>query len=159
MKKEMFGTCAAATHACSNALRHRLAADGVRMLLNSPVSRVEAKGGAVQVAFQSGGTEDFDHVVITAAAPVAARLCSGLSDEEARRLAGVRYLGIVCASVLLRKPLSGYYVTNLLDPGLPFTGVIEMSALVQLRALRRPWAGLPAALSRARRCVFRDPGC
>ena len=33
--------------------------------------------------------------------------------------------------MLLRKPLAGFYVTNLLDPGLPFTGVIEMSALVR----------------------------
>jgi len=131
MKKEMFGTVRGGYARVLERFAERLAADGVRMLLNSPVSRVAAKGGAVQVAFQSGGTEDFDHVVVTAAAPIAERLCSGLSDEEARRLAGVRYLGIVCASVLLRKPLSGYYVTNLLDPGLPFTGVIEMSALVR----------------------------
>ena len=30
---------------------------------------------------------------------------------------------------MLRKPLGGYYVTNILDPS-PFTGVIEMTALV-----------------------------
>src|SRR5262249_25435720 len=33
-------------------------------------------------------------------------------------------------SLLLRRPLAGYYVLNLADPGLPFTGVIEMSSLV-----------------------------
>ena len=96
-----------------------------------PVARVERTDDGVAIAFASGGTQTFDHVVVTAAAPVAARLCAGLSGDEYERLAGVRYLGIVCASVLLRKPLAGYYVTNLLDPGLPFTGVIEMSALVR----------------------------
>jgi protoporphyrinogen oxidase len=42
----------------------------------------------------------------------------------------VRYVGIVCASLLLKRPLSGFYVTNIIDAGLPFTGVIEMTALV-----------------------------
>jgi protoporphyrinogen oxidase len=35
--------------------------------------------------------------------------------------------------VLLRKPLSPFYVTNITDPGLPFTAVIEMTALVDPR--------------------------
>ena len=42
----------------------------------------------------------------------------------------MKYQGIVCASVLLERPLAGFYVTNILDDGMPFTGVIEMSALV-----------------------------
>jgi protoporphyrinogen oxidase len=42
----------------------------------------------------------------------------------------VRYLGIICGSVLLEKPLTPYYVTNILDESIPFTGLIEMSALV-----------------------------
>ena len=43
---------------------------------------------------------------------------------------GVTYQGIVCASVLLRKPLDRFYVTNITDGWVPFTGVIEMPALV-----------------------------
>jgi protoporphyrinogen oxidase len=112
-------------------LAEQLHADGVGVRLESPVARVEPAGGGASVVLKSGAAERFDHVVVTAPAPVAARLCRGLSDDERRRLDGVRYLGIVCASVLLRRPLAGFYVTNLLDPGLPFTGVIEMSALVR----------------------------
>jgi protoporphyrinogen oxidase len=33
----------------------------------------------------------------------------------------------------LRKALGGYYVTNITDEGFPFTGVIEMTALVDRR--------------------------
>jgi protoporphyrinogen oxidase len=40
------------------------------------------------------------------------------------------YQGIVCASLLLRKPLAGYYITNITDSWVPLTGVIEMTALV-----------------------------
>jgi len=131
MKKEMFGTVRGGYARVLERFAERLETDGVRTLLGSPVARVEPEDGKVKVVLQRGGFEIFDHAVVTAAAPVAARLCAGLSEDEAQRLSGVRYLGIVCASVLLRKALSGYYVTNLLDPGLPFTGVIEMSALVR----------------------------
>ncbi len=131
MKKEMFGSVSGGYARVLDCFARRLEADGVRTLPGSPVARVEPANGAIKVTFRNGGTEAFDQLVVTAAAPIAARLCAGLSEDEQLRLQGVRYLGIVCASVLLRKPLAGYYVTNLLDAGLPFTGVIEMSALVR----------------------------
>jgi protoporphyrinogen oxidase len=43
-------------------------------------------------------------------------------------------VGIVCASVLLRRPLSPYYITNITESWVPFTAVIEMSALVDRSA-------------------------
>jgi len=42
----------------------------------------------------------------------------------------VEYLGVLCASLVLKRPLSGYYVTNITDSWAPFTAVIEMTALV-----------------------------
>ncbi len=131
MKKEMFGTVRGGYARVLERFATRLEASGVHALLGSPVIRVEPSQDKVRVVLRHGGIETFDHVVVTAAAPVACRLCAGIAEDEARLLSDVRYLGIVCASVLLRKPLAGFYVTNLLDPGLPFTGVIEMSALVR----------------------------
>jgi protoporphyrinogen oxidase len=69
-------------------------------------------------------------VVVTLAAPLAARLCPGLSSEEHARLNGIQYQGVICASLLLKRPLAGFYVTNITEPWVPFTAVIEMSALV-----------------------------
>jgi protoporphyrinogen oxidase len=131
MKKEMFGTVAGGYARVLQRFGERLRGDGVAIRLQTPVARVERVGNQLRVTAVDGATEDFDHVVVTAAAPMAARMCQGLSAEESRRLADVRYLGIVCPSVLLKRPLDGYYVTNLLDPGLPFTGVIEMSAMAR----------------------------
>jgi protoporphyrinogen oxidase len=131
MKKEMFGTVAGGYARVLQRFGERLRADGVTLRLSAPVTRVERVGAQLRVTAGGGAPEDFDHVVVTAAAPVAARLCQGLSAAEARQLADVRYLGIVCPSVLLKRPLDGYYVTNLLDEGLPFTGVIEMSAMAR----------------------------
>src|SRR3712207_9328168 len=68
-------------------------------LFRSEVLRVETGGAAVEA----------DECVVTLAAPLAAKVCHGLSDDERSRLEGVRYQGIVCASLLLRRPLQPYY--------------------------------------------------
>jgi protoporphyrinogen oxidase len=68
--------------------------------------------------------------VLTIAAPLAARACPGLSRDEEDRLKSIQYQGIICASLLLKHPLANFYVTNITDSWVPFTAVIEMSALV-----------------------------
>ena len=129
LKEERFGYVAGGYARILERFAATLSAEGVHLSLGRPVARIFADGDAPTIAFADGSHEAFDRVVVTAAAPLAARLCDGLSADEHDRLAGVRYQGIVCPSLLLRRPLAGFYVTNLLDPA-PFTGVIEMSALV-----------------------------
>jgi protoporphyrinogen oxidase len=57
-------------------------------------------------------------------------MCPDLTKEEKAQHNRIRYQGIICASLLLKNPLANYYVTNLIDAWVPFTAVIEMSALV-----------------------------
>ena len=71
----------------------------------------------------------FDEVILTCPSSVATKLMPQLTRHEAAYLNDIQYQGIVCASVLTRKPISNFYVTNITDDA-PFTGVIEMSALV-----------------------------
>jgi len=76
--------------------------------------------------------EIFDKVILTCPSSVAARVAPELKHHERQAMRNVRYQGIICASVLTRCSLSPYYVTNITDEA-PFTGVIEMSALVDKR--------------------------
>ncbi|HEY2846489.1 MAG TPA: NAD(P)/FAD-dependent oxidoreductase, partial [Pyrinomonadaceae bacterium] len=78
--------------------------------------------------------EIFDKVILTCPSNVAARVAPQLKHHERQAMRNVRYQGIICASVLTRSSLSPYYVTNITDNA-PFTGVIEMSALVDKREL------------------------
>ncbi len=71
----------------------------------------------------------FDSVVLTCPSNVAAKILPQLTDDEKAKLTKIKYQGIVCASVLMKKSLSNFYVTNITDET-PFTGIIEMSALV-----------------------------
>lgn len=133
LKTEMFGYVPGGYARILERFVSELDKRGVGLRLNHAATRIAEESGSVRVEFSNGRTESFDHVVVTTPATVAARICEGLSPDETERLRGVRYQGIICASLLLKRPLADFYVTNLTDAGLPFTGVIEMSALVDRR--------------------------
>jgi protoporphyrinogen oxidase len=80
--------------------------------------------------------DSFDKVILTCASNVAAKILPQLSTTETRDLENIQYQGIVCASVLLKCSLSDFYITNITDE-MPFTGVIEMSALVDKKEFDR----------------------
>jgi len=131
LKKEMFGYVSGGYTRVLTRFAEVLAGEGVTVRTGTAVERVSPiDGGGIRVETRSGEADTFDQVAVTVPAPVAARVCAGLTDDEAERLRGAKYLGIVCASLLLAKPLAGFYVTNITDPGLPFTAVVEMSTLV-----------------------------
>ncbi len=125
LKKEMFGYLPGGYGRTLQRFGEKLREEGVEIRLKQSVGVVESKSDGVAV-----DDEHFDQVILTTPASVAAKLCPGLSDEEKAKLNAIRYQGIICASVLLKQPLAGYYVTNLIDSWVPFTAVIEMSALV-----------------------------
>ncbi len=68
-------------------------------------------------------------VVLCVPAPMATRWLREVDDETGRSLSEVEYLGVICEVMLLKRSLTPYYVLNLTDKSLPFTGVIETSNL------------------------------
>ncbi|MFM9904939.1 MAG: NAD(P)/FAD-dependent oxidoreductase [Pyrinomonadaceae bacterium] len=85
---------------------------------------------------RSHGRDTFDKVILTCPSNVAAKMLPQLSMIEKQDLENIRYQGIICASVLMKCSLSKFYVTNITDEA-PFTGVIEMSALVDKKEFNR----------------------
>jgi protoporphyrinogen oxidase len=131
LKKEMFGYVPGGYARTLGRFAERLASEHVRLEMNQAATKVEATAdGGVAIELAGGGRRTFDQVVVTLAAPLASRLCAGLSSDEHARLQGIQYQGVICASLLLKRPLANFYVTNITDPWVPFTAVIEMSALV-----------------------------
>jgi protoporphyrinogen oxidase len=131
LKKELFGYLPGGYARILKRFGKVLQETGVVVQLGDRITQVEQlPTGELKLHSQNGQTVTFDQVVITTAAPIAAKLCPQLSTSEQNRLKGIQYQGILCASVLLKNPLSSYYVTNITDPWVPFTGVIEMTALV-----------------------------
>lgn len=129
LKKEMFGYVRGGYATFNDALSRALDNAGVTVRTGTAVEEVCRSGNRVTVRTAAGQSE-FDHVIMTVQTPVIANLVPELDQAEKKLLTDISYMGVVCASVLLKKPLGGYYVTNITDPGFPFTGVIEMTALV-----------------------------
>ena len=131
LKKEMFGYIPGGYARILDRYQSVLAGENVRVKLRHVARRVEAvPGGGVRITLDEGNAETFDQVVLTMAAPIASALCQGLEADERSRLLGIRYQGIICASLLLKQPLANFYVTNITEEWVPFTAVVEMSNLV-----------------------------
>ena len=131
LKKEMFGYVRGGYARILDRFTQVLQEAGVAIELGASASRVSlGPAGGVAVSYAGNRHAEFDRVVMTVPAPVALRICPDLAAGEAEKLRGIEYVGIVCASLLLRRPLSPYYITNITDPSVPLTAVIEMSALV-----------------------------
>jgi protoporphyrinogen oxidase len=131
LKQEMFGYVPGGYARILDRFQELLTAEGVRLKLAHPAKRIgPAPGGRVSVELKNGQKETFTRVISTLPAPVAAELCPALNGDERGKLESIQYQGIVCASVLLKRRLRDFYITNITDPTIPFTAVIEMSALV-----------------------------
>jgi len=125
LKTEMFGYVPGGYARILGRLHEKLVETGVKVHLGTPVKAVKS-GPSVESA---RGVESFDHVVVTTPAPLAARIIEDLDETRRSQLRDSRYVGIVCPSILTRKPLSEFYLTYLHDPA-PFTAIVEMSAFV-----------------------------
>ncbi len=96
----------------------------------------------------------FDRVVSTMPSGPTARICEALSPEIRSRLDGVVYQGILCASVVLNRPL-GRLLPHLSHRSRPAVhGGGRDVGPDRHRPLRRPHAGLPAALRDAGRSLL-----
>lgn len=134
LKTELFGYLPGGYARTLDSLARLLVEKGVILKTGTSIARIRGDAEGL-VVNHSAGEDTFDRVVVTLAAPLAAKVCDNLPEHEKSRLESVLYQGIVCASLLLDRPLLGYYVTNLLDSGLPFTGVIEMTSMVDPKEL------------------------
>lgn len=132
MKRETFGYVQGGYAAILQRFDERLSDLGVESVYGARASRVLSDGDRVRVLLPDG-TREFDHVILTIPCSRVAEICPQLTDPERARLRAVRYQGVVCATMLLEQPLADYYITNITESWVPFTAVIEMTALVDRR--------------------------
>lgn len=132
LKKEMFGYVPGGYARILERMCDELVDLGVDIQMGCPVEEIHSlPDEQVRVTAVEGGQEVFDKVVVAAPSSIMARTCQQLPDKEREQHEQIEYLGIICSSMLLKRPLSGYYVTNITDGWVPFTAVIEMTTIVQ----------------------------
>jgi len=131
LKKEMFGYVPGGYKRVVEAFKNKLLSEGVTIKTSHIAKEVKSnENGFPSISFSNGVIEEFDKVIVTLPSGICANICPDLSFSEKQKLNNIEYLGVICVAVLLDKSVSPYYVTNITDAWVPFTGVIEMSALV-----------------------------
>ncbi len=126
---EQFGAVPGGYGRVLEVLAERIAQWGGEIVTGTPVTSLAAASGG-GVAVMSARCEDrFDHAIVTTTPRAAASIIDGLAADVRDRMNAVKYQGVICASVVLRSPLSPYYLTYLMD-AFPFTAVVEMTAMI-----------------------------
>lgn len=136
LKKEMFGFVEGGYKTVITAFKQTLLDENVIIKTSCAAKEVKTNSNKKpEILFANEESEEFDEVIVTLPSGIASKLCTGLSSIERQKLNDVEYLGVICVAVLLDKSISDFYVTNITDSWVPFTGVIEMTALVDKKYL------------------------
>lgn len=134
LKKEMFGYLEGGYATILEKLQELLIEKGVEIHLKHSIEKIQKEGQEVEIHFKNGKIDRFPKAIATISSNLFAQLTEGLQEEEYEKLKKIQYVGVVCTSLLLKKQISPYYVTNITDKDNPFTGIIEMGALVDKKS-------------------------
>jgi protoporphyrinogen oxidase len=131
IKKETFGYVIGGYSRILEALKTKLLSEKTSVATNFKVREIKQSiNNELKVTSIEGKEMCFDYVICTLASVLTASICPELTDNERKRLLSIKYLGVLCVSLLIKKPLTPYYITNISDNKMPFTGIIEMTSLV-----------------------------
>jgi protoporphyrinogen oxidase len=130
-KKEIFGYVNGGYARIMESLKAKLFSENIEIITNFKVKEIRQQPGyELKVTSTEGSNKTFNYIISTLPSFLSAILCPELSEFEIERLKRIKYLGVLCVSLLLKNPLTPYYVTNITDDKILFTGVIEMTSIV-----------------------------
>ena len=110
----------------------KIISDDGTVLKNTTVDFIEPHAQNGILVGHQGHQEHFDKVIFTGPTSLLNKLVSpDLVKVKQDHI--VEYLGVICLVLITRKELSPFYVLNLADASIPFTGVIGMSSLVNIQ--------------------------
>jgi protoporphyrinogen oxidase len=130
MKREMFGYVEGGYARILERAGGALESQGVTIRCGAAATSVRNEADGVEVRLADGAVLEFDKLILSVPCGRIRTLCPQLTADEGERLSRVVYQGITCASLLLRRPLADFYLTNITEEWVPFTAVVEMTALV-----------------------------
>ena len=136
LKKEMFGYVSGGYDRINSAFEQKLIKLGVKITLNAQLKKVaEDQSGKLVAGTTMADEYEFDYVISTLPSDISVQIAPSLTKYEVERHTAIKYLGVICPSILLKRPISKFYVTNITDTWPLFTGIIEMTALVDPKEL------------------------
>jgi protoporphyrinogen oxidase len=106
--------------------------NGGHIRLQSPVTKVHLRDGAVWGVETEGLLERYDRVISTIPLPFVPRVIPDLPDHIIKAYQSVANIAVVCVIVKLNKPLSSNFWVNINDPDMDIPGLVEYTNLQPL---------------------------
>lgn len=130
-QRESLGCVAGGYRTVLARLDEEIVAAGGQLRTSVAVQRIASDNAGGLWIEHDSGREHFDKVVFTSPLDVLSKIAGPdlASVEDSGR---VEYLGVVCGVLVTRRPVVPFYVVNIAEPRVPFTGVIGMSNLASL---------------------------
>ena len=128
-KQEKLGHVKGGYYTILKSAEKKLIELGIKILTNSSVLHIELpeRPHDRQINLTTNNdTYKFDRVLLTVDCPAVLKIVNCDNHHPYwDKMKKVEYLGVICVLLVLSRKLSPYYVINLLDRDLPFTGIIE----------------------------------
>lgn len=104
---------------------------GVEVKLSTKVEKIIIEDNRVMgLDLGDGQIVNYDIVASTLPSPVLAQLIPDAPESFVNQLSKQEYLGVLCPLLILDHKLTPYYVINITDERIPFTGVVETTNLI-----------------------------
>lgn len=129
-QKEQLGHVSGGYKTVFDRLQSGILKAGGRIRTGVSVTRINPRSAGGLTIEYGDHEEQFDKVIFTSPASVLAQVAVPELFNIKERGSRVDYLGVICMVLITRRPLTPYYIVNIADPRVPFTGVIGMSNLV-----------------------------
>ena len=130
LKKEMFGYVTGGYEKINKQFAKHLLKSGVNIKYHSKVNSIKKASNGMLEVISTNDRQAFDYVISTLSSKASVMMTGELTEFEKNKHENIKYLGVICPSILLKNPISKFYVTNITDAWPPYTGVIEMTALI-----------------------------
>lgn len=129
--REQMGHVAGGYKTVFDRLESIITSAGSRIHLGVTVDRIQPSEGRPGVDVVCGtDSRRFDKVVFTGPTGILGKVADERLIDVSESGSKVEYLGVLCMALVTKRPLTPFYVLNIADERIPFTGVIGMSNIV-----------------------------
>lgn len=136
-KQESLGHVHGGYRSVFEATKRRLCNSGTKIITGIEIEKAAVNRKKRKIVVTSSSNRfEFDRLLMTVPCQEVLRIIEDdKEDPYWRRLSQIEYLGVICLLLVLKCRLSPYYVINLLDRRLPFTGIVESTNVISPESL------------------------
>lgn len=131
-QKEQLGYVEGGYKAVFERLSELILGSGGQIKTNTSIEQIQVLPDGGLIVSYNGKVEKFDKIIYTGPISVLQRIVSRKLVDFSKFNQPVEYLGVINMVLISRKELIPYYVLNITDKRIPFTGIIGVSNVVSL---------------------------